>query len=87
VGCIDLTAVASPSSTWTSTPLGVGAIKTHVNHIFAKLGLRDRAAALVLVFDGAARSNPFVESVGLSRWKSGECQQDIKLGAGQRRRT
>lgn len=32
--------------------LGEGTIKTHVNHIFAKLGLRDRTAAVVLAFDG-----------------------------------
>lgn len=31
--------------------LGAGTIKTHVNHVFAKLGLRDRAAAIVLAFD------------------------------------
>jgi DNA-binding NarL/FixJ family response regulator len=26
-------------------------VKTHVNHIFAKLQLRDRAAAVVFAFD------------------------------------
>ena len=31
--------------------LGDGTIKTHVGHIFAKLGLRDRAAAVVFAFD------------------------------------
>jgi DNA-binding NarL/FixJ family response regulator len=31
--------------------LGEGTVKTHVNHVFAKLGLRDRAAAVVLAFD------------------------------------
>lgn len=31
--------------------LGEGTIKTHVGHIFAKLGLRDRAAAVVFAFD------------------------------------
>jgi len=31
--------------------LGEGTIKTHVGHIFAKLDLRDRAAAVVLAFD------------------------------------
>lgn len=31
--------------------LGEGTVKTHVNRIFAKLGLRDRAAAIVLAFD------------------------------------
>ena len=31
--------------------LGEGTVKTHVGHIFAKLGLRDRAAAVVLAFD------------------------------------
>jgi DNA-binding NarL/FixJ family response regulator len=31
--------------------LGEGTVKTHVNHVFAKLGLRDRAAAVVYAFD------------------------------------
>jgi DNA-binding NarL/FixJ family response regulator len=31
--------------------LGEGTIKTHVSHIFAKLQLRDRAAAIVFAFD------------------------------------
>jgi DNA-binding NarL/FixJ family response regulator len=31
--------------------LGEGTVKTHVNHLFAKLTLRDRAAAIVLAFD------------------------------------
>jgi DNA-binding NarL/FixJ family response regulator len=31
--------------------LGEGTVKTHVNHLFAKLHLRDRAAAVVLAFD------------------------------------
>ncbi|HZC69864.1 MAG TPA: response regulator transcription factor [Jatrophihabitans sp.] len=31
--------------------LGEGTIKTHVNHIFTKLQLRDRAAAVVFAFD------------------------------------
>jgi DNA-binding NarL/FixJ family response regulator len=31
--------------------LGEGTVKTHVNHIFTKLDLRDRAAAVVLAFD------------------------------------
>jgi DNA-binding NarL/FixJ family response regulator len=31
--------------------LGEGTVKTHVNHIFTKLALRDRAAAVVLAFD------------------------------------
>jgi DNA-binding NarL/FixJ family response regulator len=31
--------------------LGAGTVKTHVNHLFAKLHLRDRAAAVVLAFD------------------------------------
>ena len=28
-----------------------GTVKTHVNHLFTKLGLRDRAAAVVFAFD------------------------------------
>jgi DNA-binding NarL/FixJ family response regulator len=31
--------------------LGEGTVKTHVGHIFSKLGLRDRAAAVVFAFD------------------------------------
>ncbi|MGI8577391.1 MAG: LuxR C-terminal-related transcriptional regulator [Nocardioidaceae bacterium] len=31
--------------------LGEGTVKTHVNHVFAKLQLRDRAAAVVVAFD------------------------------------
>jgi DNA-binding NarL/FixJ family response regulator len=31
--------------------LGEGTVKTHVGHVFAKLGLRDRAAAVVCAFD------------------------------------
>jgi DNA-binding NarL/FixJ family response regulator len=31
--------------------VGEGTIKTHVNHVFAKLQLRDRAAAVVFAFD------------------------------------
>ena len=31
--------------------VGEGTVKTHVNHIFAKLDLRDRAAAVVFAFD------------------------------------
>ena len=31
--------------------LGVGTVKTHVGHVFAKLALRDRAAAVVFAFD------------------------------------
>jgi len=31
--------------------LGEGTVKTHVGHVFAKLALRDRAAAIVFAFD------------------------------------
>lgn len=31
--------------------LGEGTVKTHVGHVFGKLGLRDRAAAVVFAFD------------------------------------
>jgi DNA-binding NarL/FixJ family response regulator len=31
--------------------LGEGTVKTHINHLFAKLRLRDRAAAIVYAFD------------------------------------
>jgi DNA-binding NarL/FixJ family response regulator len=34
-----------------SLVLGEGTVKTHVNHLFAKLQLRDRAAAVVFAFD------------------------------------
>jgi DNA-binding NarL/FixJ family response regulator len=36
--------------------VGEGTVKTHVNHVFAKLGLRDRAAAVIFAYDhGLAR--------------------------------
>jgi DNA-binding NarL/FixJ family response regulator len=39
--------------------LGEGTIKTHVGHIFSKLALRDRAAAVVFAFDhGLVRPAP-----------------------------
>ncbi len=39
--------------------LGEGTVKTHVGHVFAKLGLRDRAAAVVFAFDhGLVRPGP-----------------------------
>lgn len=31
--------------------VGEGTVKSHVNHLFAKLGVRDRAAAVVFAFD------------------------------------
>jgi len=31
--------------------LGEGTVKTHIGHVFAKLHLRDRAAAVVFAFD------------------------------------
>lgn len=31
--------------------LGEGTVKTHIGHLFAKLALRDRAAAVILAFD------------------------------------
>jgi DNA-binding NarL/FixJ family response regulator len=31
--------------------VGEGTVKTHVNHVFTKLGLRDRAAAVVFAYD------------------------------------
>ena len=31
--------------------IGEGTVKTHIGHIFTKLGLRDRAAAVVFAFD------------------------------------
>lgn len=39
--------------------LGEGTIKTHVGHVFAKLQVRDRAAAVVFAFDhGVVRPGP-----------------------------
>jgi DNA-binding NarL/FixJ family response regulator len=35
----------------TALVLGEGTVKTHVGHVFAKLQLRDRAAAIVFAFD------------------------------------
>jgi DNA-binding NarL/FixJ family response regulator len=38
--------------------IGEGTVKTHIGHIFDKLGLRDRAAAIVFAFDhGLVRRN------------------------------
>ncbi|HEY7072002.1 MAG TPA: LuxR C-terminal-related transcriptional regulator [Acidimicrobiales bacterium] len=31
--------------------IGEGTVKTHVGHLLSKLGLRDRAAAIVFAFD------------------------------------
>jgi DNA-binding NarL/FixJ family response regulator len=31
--------------------VGEGTVKTHINHVFTKLGLRDRAAAVVFAYD------------------------------------
>jgi DNA-binding NarL/FixJ family response regulator len=31
--------------------VGAGTVKTHINHVFAKLALRDRAAAVIFAFD------------------------------------
>ena len=31
--------------------VGEGTVKTHINHVFAKLQLRDRAAAVVFAYD------------------------------------
>jgi DNA-binding NarL/FixJ family response regulator len=31
--------------------VGEGTVKTHVNHLFAKLMLRDRAAAVIFAYD------------------------------------
>jgi DNA-binding NarL/FixJ family response regulator len=31
--------------------VGEGTVKTHINHVFTKLNLRDRAAAIVLAHD------------------------------------
>jgi len=39
--------------------LGEGTVKTHIGHVFAKLQLRDRAAAVVFAFDhGVVRPAP-----------------------------
>ena len=31
--------------------IGEGTVKTHINHLFTKLDLRDRAAAIVFAYD------------------------------------
>jgi len=31
--------------------VGEGTVKTHINHVFAKLNLRDRAAAIIFAYD------------------------------------
>ena len=35
-----------------------GTVKTHVNHVFAKLGLRDRAAAVIFALDHNLAGRP-----------------------------
>lgn len=45
--------------------LGAGTVKTHIGHVFAKLGVRDRAAAVVFAFDhGLVRPTPRAEGKG-----------------------
>jgi DNA-binding NarL/FixJ family response regulator len=41
--------------------VGEGTVKTHVNHLFAKLGLRDRAAAVIFALDHNLTGRPPVE--------------------------
>ena len=44
--------------------IGEGTVKTHIGHLFTKLGLRDRAAAVVFAFDhGLVAPKP-----GISPW-------------------
>ena len=31
--------------------VGEGTVKTHINHVFTKLDLRDRAAAIIFAYD------------------------------------
>ena len=31
--------------------VGEGTVKTHINHVFTKLSLRDRAAAVIFAYD------------------------------------
>jgi DNA-binding NarL/FixJ family response regulator len=31
--------------------VGEGTVKTHINHVFTKLNLRDRAAAIIFAYD------------------------------------
>ena len=38
--------------------VGEGTVKTHVNHVFAKLGLRDRAAAVIFALDHNLTGRP-----------------------------
>ncbi len=42
---------ASNAEIATSLYVSEGTVKTHIGHVFAKLGLRDRAAAIVWAFD------------------------------------
>ena len=45
--------------------IGEGTVKTHIGHLFTKLGLRDRAAAVVFAFDhGLVAPKP-----GISPWR------------------
>jgi DNA-binding NarL/FixJ family response regulator len=38
--------------------IGEGTVKTHVNHLFTKLNLRDRPAAIIFAFDHNVISRP-----------------------------
>jgi DNA-binding NarL/FixJ family response regulator len=38
--------------------VGEGTIKTHINHVFTKLGLRDRAAAIIFAYDNDLITRP-----------------------------
>lgn len=48
--------------------VGEGTIKTHINHLLTKLGLRDRAAAIVFAFDhDLVMPRPDVRPTGTGR--------------------
>ena len=47
--------------------VGEGTVKTHINHVFTKLNLRDRAAAIVFAFDSGLVSPRQKSTVGVSR--------------------
>ena len=52
--------------------VGEGTVKTHVNHVFAKLRLRDRAAAVIFALDHNLTSRPLSQSEGhrFTQWSA-----------------
>ena len=66
--------------------LGEGTVKTHVNHVFAKLQLRDRAAAVVFAFDSGlvrpgARLTPLLRRLAADGCAARICRTSLSMRA------